>query len=43
MLVIPALGRLRLEDHKFKPNLDYIMRPYFKKSKYKLGASGSCL
>jgi hypothetical protein len=27
--VIPAFGRLRLEDHKFKASLGYIVRPYF--------------
>jgi hypothetical protein len=29
--VIPALGRLRQEDHEFQTNLGYITRPYPKK------------
>jgi hypothetical protein len=31
MLVIPALGRLKQEEFKFKANLGYILRPCFKK------------
>jgi hypothetical protein len=33
MLVIPALGRLREEDHKFEASLGCIARPHLKKKK----------
>jgi hypothetical protein len=33
MPVIPALGRPRQEDLKFKGSLGYIARPYLKKRK----------
>ena len=29
-LVIPVLGRLRQEDHRFVASLSYLVRPYFK-------------
>jgi hypothetical protein len=29
--IIPALGRFRQEDGKFKASLGYIARPYLKK------------
>lgn len=29
----PALGKLRQEDHKFKPSLGYTMRPCIKKAR----------
>lgn len=32
MPVMPALRRLRQEDHKFKGNLDYIARFYVQNS-----------
>jgi hypothetical protein len=35
MFVIPALGRLRHEGHKFEANLDYIVRPCLEKKKRK--------
>jgi hypothetical protein len=35
MPVIPALGRLTKEDHKFQGTLGYIARPYLKKWKEK--------
>jgi hypothetical protein len=31
--VIPGLGRLKQEDHKFKVSLDYKVRPCLKKEK----------
>jgi hypothetical protein len=33
--IIPALGRWRQEDHKFKANLGYIVRPCLKPKKKK--------
>jgi hypothetical protein len=33
MPVIPALGRMRQEDHKFKVNLGYLVRPCLKSLK----------
>ena len=30
MLVIPVLGRLRQEDHRFRASLSYLVRPCFK-------------
>jgi hypothetical protein len=33
MSIIPALGRLRQEDHKFKVSLGYIGSPSLKKKK----------
>jgi hypothetical protein len=35
MPVIPALGRLRHEDHDFKASLSYIVRPCLRKKKPK--------
>jgi hypothetical protein len=32
---IPAPGRLRQEDHKFKANMGYIERPCFEKKNFK--------
>jgi hypothetical protein len=39
MLIIPALGRLRQEDHEFKTSLDFIVtfRPAWATSKNKPG------
>jgi hypothetical protein len=34
ILVIPALGKLRREDHEFKANLGYIVRPCLKKKNF---------
>jgi hypothetical protein len=31
--IIPALWRLRQENHEFKVSLSYIVRPYLKKRK----------
>jgi hypothetical protein len=31
MPIIPALGRLRQEDHKFEDRLRYVARPCLKK------------
>jgi hypothetical protein len=40
--VIPALGKLRLEDQEFKASPDYIARPYLKnKNKTKKGCPGT--
>jgi hypothetical protein len=36
MLIIPTLGRLRQEDHKFKARLGYIMRSCPPKESYGL-------
>jgi hypothetical protein len=33
MPVIPALGRLKQEDHEFKANLVYIARPCLKRTR----------
>jgi hypothetical protein len=33
--LVPALGRLRQEDHEFENSLTYAMRPYLKKRKRK--------
>jgi hypothetical protein len=35
MLIIPALRRLRQEDHKFEASVDYIARPDLQKKKTK--------
>jgi hypothetical protein len=35
MPVIPALWRLRQEDHKFEASLDYILKAYLKKTNKK--------
>jgi hypothetical protein len=43
MPVIPALKRLRQEDHEFKAIFDYIMRAYLKKSNEGTDFSGSHL
>jgi hypothetical protein len=34
-IVIPALGRLRQEEHEFDANLGYIVKPCLKKPKEK--------
>jgi hypothetical protein len=34
MPVIPALRRVRQEDHKFQASLHYILRPYLKKKNF---------
>jgi hypothetical protein len=39
MSVIPALGRLRQEDHEFSVSLDYIVRPGLKNQKKKVSFS----
>jgi hypothetical protein len=31
--IIPALGKVRQEDHKFQVSLSYIVRPYLEKKK----------
>jgi hypothetical protein len=33
MSAVPAVGRLRQEDHEFKANLDYITKPLSSKNK----------
>jgi hypothetical protein len=43
MPVIPALRRLRQENHPFEARLNYIMRLSPKKKKKKVGTGGSCL
>jgi hypothetical protein len=35
MPVIPVLGRLKQEDHKFEASPDYIVRPYLNNNKTK--------
>jgi hypothetical protein len=35
MPVIPTLGKLRQEEHKFKASLDHIVRPCVKKKERK--------
>jgi hypothetical protein len=35
MAIIPALGRLRQEDHEFKASLGCLVRPCLKKSNQK--------
>lgn len=41
VLIISAEGRLRQEDHKFKPYLGYIVRSYFRQQDRKEGMWGT--
>jgi hypothetical protein len=38
--VIPALGKLRQEDHESKTNMGYTVRPYLKKKRKKKNSMG---
>jgi hypothetical protein len=33
--IMPTLGKLRLEEHKFEASVGYTVRPYLKKKKKK--------